>query len=231
MSELPSAHGIRERLLVELASLRERYAAAHASGGLLAWSGGEFWIDRVRLLVLASSTAKELGLLGLDTAPAEMEEDELEYHGCRKALTSTGELIEVLAAHVTGRTPYAPHAADLLNFAVAQPRVNPGFESLLWLGLAHQLRPNVNAANLGEAIGALAIDLARYPASHAEAPAVREAQVELVRKVVEPELDRDAWLRASERDWAQQCSELLHRHRALADNVFFQVHHTATRLR
>ena len=101
---------------------------------------------------------------------------------------------------------------------------------MFWFGLRWQLRPNVSTPTLGDAIGGLAFDLSRFPASRSDAPRVRKAQVTFMQKHVDPRLDAAAWVAARDKDWAAHCAELTHTHRAQIDNVFGHIVHVASRL-
>lgn len=229
--DIPSGHGVRERLLVEIDTLRKRYLAQKQAGKPLTWWDNDYWVDQERGLVMPFAVADELGFAQLHTAP-ESQVEELEYYSCRKAITTGWDMIRLLAAFIsgTGNRP-AGAATDFLNLAVVQPLVNPPFEPLFWLGLAWQIQPNRDERNLGEALGGMAFDLSTYPASQAEGPDVRRTQVEWVKSVVAHGLDLDAATRAREEDWASQCKQLMDAWRQQVDNVFFEIAQKARRMR
>ena len=227
-NQLPSGQGVRERILVEVDSLRQRYVAARDADGRFVWCGDEYWIDKIRWLVLPMATAQRIGVDTLTTVP-DSQYDEIELKGCRKCTASVFDMVRMLGALVAGREP-TRHAGDFINYAVVQPLLNPAFASLFWFGLSWQLRPEQDAKNLGDAIGGMAFDLSTYPASRSEAADVRKAQVELLRKRFVRDLDAQQWLAASDKEWADHCTELMHARSNEIDSVFFEARHQAERL-
>jgi hypothetical protein len=229
-NEIPAGPGLRERVLVEVAELRQQYLEARQSGTRLRWLGVEYWIDHERWLVLSVGVAKYIGVLDLATVPDEKYEL-IELRGCRKTTATVSEVIRLLAAFVLGPDVQPTGAgANFINFVVVQPLLNPAFEALFWFALARQLEPNRTEPTLGDALGDLAIDLSRYPASRSEAPGIRKAQVQWVKRELEPDLDVIVWTQATDQAWAAHCNELMHAHRSKVDTVFFEASHVAGRI-
>lgn len=204
---------IRERVLVEFDRMRAEIVPLlqPGTGNRFRWLESDLWLDRSRYLIVELTKAEELGFADKERVPDGLEE-EVEYRGCRYCSRGSWDVVQFLRTLVLGRGPElrsGGECAILLNYAVMQPLVNPAFGPLFWIGL-HVDLDNRRAAepDLGLALGAMAYDLARYPASKNEAGDVREAQLQYVKTYVEPDLDDGKWRRASDQDWAAHCQEL-----------------------
>jgi hypothetical protein len=209
-------HEIWSRLEPELAAGRQRFDAAMQPGNpnTFTWQDAELWVDRRRGLVLDTSTAADLGALSADTAP---DSRRLEFRGGRHSSTRPRDLVAFLASVLSGRgaaRTYAPRCAEWLGLAVAQPRINPAFESLLWLGLETEVRPaSQPTMEIAARIGLMAYDLAKLPGDREAASEIRAAQIEFIRDEFDPRasgesFDRDRWLAATDEEWAAFCAEV-----------------------
>ncbi len=203
---------IRERVFVEIERLRPTVEAALTPDGSneFSWLECELWVERSRWLVLEQGFARDKVHATGDRVPDQYQED-LQFWSSRHHFVSSWDLVELLAAFIRGDGAERRHGgkcSTFINYAIVQPLVNPAFGSLFWLAVDEDLdRMHAAAPDLGEAVGAMAYDMSWYPESRCEATQVRGAQIEFVKKKLEPDL-HSKWLYADEEAWAAHCAEL-----------------------
>jgi hypothetical protein len=210
-----SPAAIRERVFVEVERLRNvvQNALTPGQSNVFSWMEAEFWVDRSRCLALGKPmVVDELKCENTDRVPDSLEHL-LKFCSPRHATNDAWQHVRLLKAFIRGSGPERKRydlSGDFLNFAVIQPLVNPAFASLFWLGLNRELdRARAASRFLGDGIGAMAFDMATYPASRSEAPQVRDAQVQFVAEYVDGSLPEGKWRYANDEDWARYCAELL----------------------
>jgi hypothetical protein len=208
-------HEVWNTLSPHLAEVSSLYEAALEKGApnVFAWQGVEVWVDRRRAFALGASLARELG--AGESYSGDYEK--IRPYGCRETGTRPREFVTYIASILAGRGLErlgAGAAALFVNFAVAQPKVNPAFASLLWLGLETEVRPaSEPSMRLADRIGPMAYDLAKLPGDRESALGIRTAQVEFILDEFDPRasggnFDRDRWLAASDAEWAEYCAEV-----------------------
>lgn len=226
--------GIRERVLVEVEQLRSSIRAALAPGGSnrFEWLGARLWVDRARLLAIDLEYVRDhYHCETADRVPDE-HEDDLDFWSPQGTSYDSWALVELLRSIAVGdsETNQGGMSANFVTLAVLQPLANPAFESLFWLAVSEDLdNRHAAAPDLGEAVGAMAYDMVHFPDSKRDAAGVRAAQVEFVKRHVEPALQAGSWRHAQEPAWVAHCADLWAANRGV--NLFVQVEDAVHRSR
>jgi len=221
-----SPAAIREAIWGAVEALRAELHQSMAQPGAItfAWAGNRYWVDRVRLVALEATYARRL--VGDDAVT--MSEDVLAVHesiGSRAEIVRSKDFVELWAAWLRDGVVapvLADVAASFMSYAILQPIVNPAFASLFWLGISSDLRlPPEPAERLADVLGEMVFDQRWYPESRSEAPLVRSAQVELLRRSLGVDVGTVEWGEVSDEVWAHHCAEVLRDQTAKLDTRVF----------
>jgi hypothetical protein len=197
------------------------------------WWGTPHWIDRKRKLVLRVDDVKKF--VGLATLPPIPETEELlRFYGGADRYVDVIAAVDMLSWLVSGtlaQHSWLPSTTVMMNVLMVQPVVNPAFSPLSWVALSRALDDAEGPDNLMSVAGPMAYDMARYPASRADAPAVRRAQADYVRAASSNPLPDD-WATLDDVAWAAVCNRLVGEYQyQIEPNVFRTVTERADRIR
>jgi len=221
----------RQRVGEVFATAREAFLRAmHSDSNVLTWYGQQFWVDRMRWLVIpmrAFNTPPTGATLGYDGDGGENNEN-LEVFGGASRLLTSDQFLSVLGDMLAGgpiKPPWTLTGAHLLNLAVVQPLVNPSFGPLFWLALAEDA-PSP-ADNLYTDLAPMMFDMSVYPTRLPSPQDVRRAQGEFLLRLTSGLVGGDAEQR-SEDDWLRICTWSLYAQWPMMDRLFTAVwSHTA----
>jgi hypothetical protein len=218
----------RRFILDALAEAREGFVRAIQPEGSNAftWQGESFWVDRKRSVVLPMLTVaawRELATLPDDGELGEAF-NLIECFAGSARMVSTGDIlkcfVQVLRGQVDG---WDGACAHLLNLAVAQPLINPAFESLFWLALADDSGPAGHRENLYELVAPMTHETKDFPDVRLARADVRLAQVSFLQRMV-ADADLGGARALSDEAWAARCAdELARRHVLVEQHVFHEV--------
>ena len=136
--------GYQRRIGALLDAAREAFLGAmHGDSNVLTWYGEQFWVDRVRWLVLPMFVfdAPPAGHTLVDDGDGGEVHDNLEVFGGPSRMQASNQFLRVFGAMLAGTTDrrtWAMTGAHLLNLAVVQPLINPPFGPLFWLAFAQE---------------------------------------------------------------------------------------------
>jgi hypothetical protein len=216
----------RLRVGAVIAEAREKFLAAmHSDSNVFTWYNEEFWVDRVRWLVLPMSHlgTKATGHTLQDDGEGGDVNDALVMYGGSSRMNWSHELTRVLGAMLAGTTErhfWDMSGAHLLNLAVVQPMVNPPFGPLFWLALAEDA-PGP-ADNLYTTLTPMMFDMTAYPTRVPDPQDIRRAQGEFLMQLTGGIAGGDAE-RYSANDWLRLCSWQLHAQYHLMGRLFVDV--------
>jgi hypothetical protein len=222
---------IRSEVSKSFAEAKQDFDTAMQADGsnVLTWHGAQFWVDRVRHLVIPDlqlSRVPASAWTRMDSLPGEDEDvvDLMEVYGGKRQLADAGMFVRFLASFVAKEKPdfiWQVEAAKLLNLAVAQPSINPAFGSLFWLALADELGPREDSsANFFDLIETMIYAQIHYPSLVPAASDVRLAQIAFLERLF-PGSTTPACETMSDIDWAEICSRQLQTHQEVLDRQLF----------
>lgn len=220
---------VRVRLAVEqdLAEAKQGFLQAlqPEAPNTFVWHEEEFWVDRVRLLVVPVHNVRKWrsGTTLADDGEVGEARSVLEVFGGPSRLEDTGHILTLFAWLLCGvqrQHPWTGTAAHVLNLVVAQPVVNPAFQSLLWLALAYDIGPRGQNENVYDLVGPMTYETMHFPERTPSAADVRRAQIAFL-EMISPSVDLQRAQELSEPAWVQRCDAQARHHQALVnENVF-----------
>jgi hypothetical protein len=199
------------------------------SPNVLTWHGAQFWVDRVRHLVIPELQLARVPASAWtrrDSLPGEEEDvaDLMDVYGGDRQLSDARMFVRLFSAFVAKQDPdfvWQVEAAKLLNLAIAQPSINPAFGSLFWLALADDLGPREDpSANFFDLIETMIYAQIHYPSLVPAASDVRLAQIAFLERLF-PGSTTAACETMSDPDWAEICSQQLQTHPEILDRQLF----------
>lgn len=222
---------LRQALLGELSEARQGFEQALVLGNSnkFTWHGEEFWVDRVRCLIIPAgecSSIRSEAWVEPDTLPTGDNEamSSLEFYGGERQLEDTGSILRIwtmILCKVASRHSWSVVGAKMLNLTVAQPFINPAFASLFWLALADDLGLNGDyRTNLFDLIETTIYAQIEYPKLVPTAEDVRRAQISFLEGLF-PGTTSQSCETITDEEWAQRCSEVLASHQSFVDERVF----------
>jgi hypothetical protein len=208
--ETDDTHNTRRVILTEIERVQALFTASLRPevGNCFAWAGATYWVDRQRWLVLNKNAAR--GFSEATTVP-ETEEDLVSYYGGDDRTLHIDDLLDTLSSLVANTIEnhsWSPTVTHTLNLFMVQPLVNPACASLVWVALNVVLAGDDSPADVMALMRPMMFDMAHYPRSRSEAPAVRRAQADFFRRR-HPERLPEAWARLDDHAWADACKQLV----------------------
>jgi hypothetical protein len=199
----------RRIVLGEIERVQASFSASLQPGAAntFAWQGATYWVDRQRWLVLNANEARAFS--DATTVP-DAEEDLLSYYGGDGRTLHVDDAVDVLAWLVSGtldKHSWQLTVTHVMNLVMIQPLVNPACAPLFWVAMNTALAGDDSPADLMAIMRPMTFDMARYPGSRSEAPAVRQAQADYVRRRHRDGLPQD-WARLDDRAWADACKQV-----------------------
>jgi hypothetical protein len=218
--------GYQRRVGDQIARGTDGFQAALDPAGprTFTWCGDELWVDRARWIVFPVDEVARVGAVDADTLPTDTRRGErllAMYGGARRDEASHRVLRTLTEIAVGARFhTHGPSLVHLVNALCVQPLVNPAFESLYWLALANDADALAPSGDLYRVLGPMMFDMSRWPASRADAPAVRQAQIQVASELAV--IDVAGAAEASDETWAATCAEALGTRRALVESRVWQ---------
>jgi hypothetical protein len=215
-----------------LVTARESFRRAmHSDSNVLKWYDQEFWVDRVRWLVvpMLDVGAATVGNTLHDDGEGGDITETLAMYGGSSRMNWSHELLRLLGTMLAGTTErriWSMTGAHLINLAVVQPLVNPAFGPLFWLALAEDA-PGP-ADNLYTDLAPMMFDMSVYPTHEPSPQAVRRAQGEFLLRLTSGLAGGDAEQRSAD-DWLRICTWQLYAQWPMMDRLFGEVWSRTTR--
>lgn len=216
----------RRRVGMLLDSARAAFLRAmHSDSNVLTWYDQEFWIDRVRWLVLPMfdiDTPVSGYTLQDDGEGGEINE-KLAMYGGSSRMNWSHALLRVLGTMLAGTTErhiWDMTGAHLLNLAVVQPLVNPPFGPLFWLAFAEDA-PGPRD-NLYKVLASMMFEMSVYPARVPDPQDVRRAQGEFLMELTSGVVGRNAE-QYSDDDWLRLCTWQVHAQYPMMNKLFSEI--------
>jgi hypothetical protein len=213
--------GYRRRIGDEIARGRAAFQAAldPAAPPTFPWCGAELWVDRARWIAFPAHEVARAGAIDVDTLPADTRRGErlLAMYGGARRDEASHRVLRTLTEIAVGARFHAhgPSLVHLVNALAIQPLVNPAFEPLYWLVLASDADALAPSGDLYRVLDPMMFDMSQWPASRADAPAVRQAQIRVVSELAAVDVAGAA--EASDEGWAATCAEALASRHALVE--------------
>ena len=213
--ELEAMRRLRAWMERELARARADFERALVEGkNELVWQGRQFFVDRVRRLIVSETEAKSSA--GQETLIDDGELGDvrctIDVYGGEDQLMSATDLTQVWARLARGLEMGVLGGMDeqkLLNLAVAQVSINPAFASILVLAFAEDLQLiDDGTGNFFEQLGPMIYRLSELPTRMPAPAEVRRAQVDFVAKLAPDRVDASCES-LDEEEWARRCAEVL----------------------
>jgi len=205
--------------------------AMYSDANVLTWYEQQFWVDRIRQLVIPMRAFDTLpsGFTLIDDGDGGENNENLEVFGGTSRLQTSSQLLSVLGAMLAGVSippPWTGTGAHWLNLAVVQPLINPPFGPLFWLALAEDA-PGP-ADNLYTDLAPMMFDMSIFPTREPSPEAVRRAQGEFLLRLTSGLAGGDAEQRSAD-DWLRICTWQLYAQWPMMDRLFGEVWSRTTR--
>lgn len=189
------------------------------------WNGAALWVDRARWVAVPAREMERVAAADVATLPTDTPAARrlLATYAGDERDDRTPDLLAMLA-EIAVQPRFFHSTTSIQHFVndlVIQPLVNPAFESLYWIVLAHDVQALAHN-NIYRLLAPLMFDMTRWPASRADAATVRRTQIAVVAATA-PTLDVADAATVSDESWAAICAEALRMNEATLEGMWLEV--------